>query len=101
MARQLSKILGVRFRLLPGSKRIDALSKNITLERGIGAGSALCLLGIAGFAGALIFWGEKSFGTLVPDLTRLTIPALTLVIVGLQTIFSSFFLAFFGFQSND
>ncbi len=98
----LSRVYAATTKLLPSSKWTDRGQRSVTLERGIIFGGLICLIGIAGLVCAFILWGEKSFGALVPgDMTRLMLPSVTIVIVGFQTIFSSFFLAIFRLGSNN
>ena len=56
-------------------------------------GGLLFLTGMIGSIYALLTWGTKSFGDLVPNLMmRITIPSVTLVVMGIQIVFASFFL---------
>jgi glycosyltransferase involved in cell wall biosynthesis len=56
------------------------------------AGALLTLTGIALTVIAFVFWGRQSFGDLNPErFMRLTIPATALILVGIQLVFSGFF----------
>jgi glycosyltransferase involved in cell wall biosynthesis len=88
-----SKVYGVSVKLIPSNKIIDRFQRTFTLERGLAVGGIMTLIGIGGLIYAIVFWGEKTFGALVPgDIMRITIPSLTLTLIGVQTIFASFFL---------
>ena len=88
-----SKVYGVSVNLIPSNDIIDRFQRIFTLERGLAVGGILSLAGIGGLVYAIVFWGEKTFGSLVPsDMMRITIPSLTLTLIGVQTIFASFFL---------
>src|SRR3989338_5721014 len=66
----------------------------LSLERGILAGSILALLGIAINLVIFISWVSSGFGDL--DGIRMTVLGATLIILGMQTIFSSFHLSIIG-----
>ncbi len=65
----------------------------MTVDRGILFGFILFLVGLILTIAALVSWNESEFGALDPKETmRLTIPAVTCMVVGIQIIFSSFFI---------
>jgi hypothetical protein len=85
--------------LLPPDPRMDRLFKVITLETGLAVGTLLALAGLAGSAWAVWNWGHASFGPLDPAHTlRTIIPALLALVLGIQIIFSSFFLSVLGMK---
>lgn len=89
-----TKVFAISEGLLPEDQKINKLFRIITLERGIITGTVLVLGGLAGSIYAVSFWDEKSFGPLDPSKTlRIIIPSITALIVGCQTILSSFFLS--------
>ncbi|MBI5887614.1 MAG: glycosyltransferase family 2 protein [Deltaproteobacteria bacterium] len=89
-----AKVYGVSAGLLPEDKWTSKALKILTLERGIIFGVLLCLLGTTGSAVAMFKWSEASFGPLAPQrIMRITIPSLTMLVSGIQIIFSSFFLS--------
>ncbi len=73
----------------------DRLLRIASLEGAIAIGGALALAGIAGAGYAILQWGHAAFGPLVPsDMMRVTIPAVTLLAIGLQVVFGAFLLGF-------
>jgi Glycosyl transferase family 2 len=95
----LTKVFAVSERLLPGSERMDRLSRHVTLEAGVVVGLALTLAGLAGSVYALTWWGGRDFGPLDPRETlRVVIPSVTAVTLGIQTVLSSFFLSVLGLK---
>jgi glycosyltransferase involved in cell wall biosynthesis len=57
------------------------------------SGLVAILIGIAMTVLAFVLWGRESFGELDPErFMRLTIPAVTLIVVGIQLLFSGFFI---------
>jgi len=68
--------------------------ERLRIEHGLVAGSLVLLCGLA-IGGAIVgIWIDRGFGELSED--RLVVFAAVLIILGLQTIFSSFFLSIIG-----
>ncbi|MDD3368828.1 MAG: glycosyltransferase [Lachnospiraceae bacterium] len=87
-----TKVYAFNTQFIPRNKSIDKLAK-FSVDKGIFWGVILILLGIAATIVALVQWGENSFLSLVPEQTmRLVIPALSLIEIGVQLVFSSFFI---------
>jgi glycosyltransferase involved in cell wall biosynthesis len=94
-----TKIFAVEGGLLPRSNRYESLFQIFTLERGLLAGAILILAGLGFFLRAVWLWREVGFGSLsYPDSLRLVIPAVTMITIGTQTVFSSFFLSILGLR---
>jgi hypothetical protein len=88
-----AKAFAIRERLLPPDERIERLLDIVSLEMGLIAGVCLFLGGLALMLYAVFYWGQHQFGHLsYPAGLRLTIPSVTFMMLGMQTIFSSFFL---------
>jgi len=92
-----AKVFGVQAGFLPVNPRLEQLFKVITLETGLVAGCLLLLLG-AGILGYAIFlWHAAGFGALsATRMLRLTLPSATLLMLGVEVIFASFFLSLLG-----
>ena len=96
-----TKVFAITEGLLPEDPRLAMLFRHIKLETGIIAGGLLLVAGIALSVFALSFWSATSFGPLDPSRTlRLVIPAATLIVLGLQTVLSSFFLSILGLKRH-
>jgi glycosyltransferase involved in cell wall biosynthesis len=94
-----AKVFAVNARLLPADPRITHLASPGSLEIGMAAGLLLLLSGLAGGAYSLGLWSLASFGALNPEVTlRVVAPSATAMIVGLQLIFSAFFLGVLGLR---
>jgi glycosyltransferase involved in cell wall biosynthesis len=78
-------------RLYTSDRTLRVLTRYFNLERGVVLGAALFLLGFGIDSSILIRWLKSGMGSL--DAVRPAIQASTLMIVGAQTIFSSFFLS--------
>lgn len=84
--------IGVGFGSFP-RKELDGLLARFTLERGLLVGSLLVLVGIGLTLRAFFEWQDTDFSNLNPRVAmRETIPAVTFVILGAQTITQSFVL---------
>lgn len=68
--------------------------KYFKMEQGLIAGLILLLAGATGSGYTLMYWINHSFGPLVPtQIMRILIPSITLLILGVQSIFASFFMS--------
>ncbi|MBZ5631320.1 MAG: glycosyltransferase family 2 protein, partial [Acidobacteriia bacterium] len=91
------KIFGVTQGLLPRDERLDKLSRYVTLETGLIVGGLFFLLGLGGAGFAIGQWALAHFGPLDPvRFTRLVVPSLLSLTLGLQITLSSFFLSLLG-----
>ncbi len=96
-----TKIFAIGEGLLPQDEKLSRLFKIFTLEKGIIAGSVVLLAGSLLFARAVWYWGQAHFGLLpaMEDNLRRLIPASTLILLGIQSIFSSFFMSVLGLKT--
>ena len=79
--------------MMPAKNNQSKFLSKFTLEKGLVIGTIMAILGLIGSILAVKSWGTHAFGPLIPTQTmRLTIPSVTLLILGLQFMFSSFFL---------
>ena len=75
-------------------ERVHKTLDVVSLEKGLIAGGVLVLAGIMGSIFTLSTWGLHSFGPLQPSETmRTIIPSITSITLGVQIVFSSFFLS--------
>lgn len=96
-----TKVFAITEGLLPEDPRLNVLFRYIRLETGIVAGGLLFAAGLALSIYAFRSWSATSFGPLDPSVTlRLVIPAATLIMIGLQTVLSSFFLSILGLKRH-
>ena len=94
-----TKVFGISEGLLPEDRRLKRLLKYLNLETGLIAGCVLFLMGTAASVYAFGIWGENNFGSLNPTETMpIIIPGVTCLALGIQTIFSSFFLSILGLK---
>lgn len=87
-----TKIYARNTGFIPVDKSIEKIEK-FTEDKGIFWGFLLALAGIVISIVALVYWSRAGFGDLNPQIVmRFTIPAFTLIVVGIQLIFGSFFI---------
>ncbi|HWP33393.1 MAG TPA: glycosyltransferase [Solirubrobacterales bacterium] len=72
--------------------------RHLTMEHGLALGAIVLLVGLAIGGAIVITWIDRGFGELSED--RLLVFAAVLIILGIQTIFSSFFLSIIGLAGN-
>src|SRR5208337_4594683 len=96
-----TKIYCVAAGLLPENRQFTKLLGIFSLERGIVLGLLLILAGAGFLAGAIVKWRAVGFGMMsYPASLRLVIPAVTCMTLGVQTIFSSFFLSILDLEHD-
>jgi hypothetical protein len=94
-----TKAFAINEGLLPADARMGTLARHVTLERGVLLGTLSLLAGAGLLAGAVFQWSAVDFGPLdVTRTMRWAIPGMMFAVLGVQTIFSSFFLSILGMQ---
>ncbi|MGH7941129.1 MAG: glycosyltransferase family 2 protein [Limisphaerales bacterium] len=97
-----TKVFAIAEGLLPEDPKLTHLLRLFSLEKGILAGVALFLFGLALFGRAIWLWGAAHFGELpsMEENLRRLIPATALLVIGIQGIFSSFFMSALGLKTK-
>jgi len=96
-----TKVFAIAEGLLPPDPKLSRAFKTFTLEKGIFVGLLVLLAGAAMLLRGLWLWKQANFGLLPSpeeNLRRL-IPAATLMLLGIQSIFSSFFMSVLGLKT--
>lgn len=94
-----AKVFAINARLLPPDARVRGFTTPASVEIGMAAGLLLLVAGLAGGAYSLGMWSLASYGALNPEVSlRVVAPSATAMIVGLQLVFSSFFLGVLGLR---
>jgi hypothetical protein len=89
-----TKIFAIRAGFHPPYPPLESVSRYVTLEVGLAAGTLMVLIGVVALVLAVASWGAVGFGSLNPSLTmREVIPAVVLLALGSQTVFASFFIS--------
>jgi hypothetical protein len=87
-----AKTFAINEGLLPEDPHMSAFFRVATLERGIAVGVAALVAGLALLVVAVNHWRLQEFGPLhYPTTMRWVIPGATLIALGVQTLFGSFF----------
>ncbi|WP_347374295.1 glycosyltransferase [Aequorivita sp. Q41] len=95
----LTKVFTVENELLPKSKKYDRLFKFINLEKGLIVGLALVIAGIVLSFTAYSNWQAIRFGNIENmSVFRMVIPAVTLILLGVQVILFSLFFSILGLK---
>lgn len=90
VSRAYCAVIGV----LPTSSRLDRLVTRLTLEKGLGAGSAFAVAGFGFFVASLLHWKAADFGPLdVAATMRLMLTGMLLIVVGMQVVTVSYMLS--------
>ena len=94
-----SRLFAVSEGLLPPDPLLNKVFRYVTLETGIIAGSTAALGGLLLLIYATVLWGKRGFGAFdYSQSQRIVIPAVTAIVLGMQVIFSSFFLSVLGLR---
>ena len=89
-----AKQYSMREGMLPDDPGFRRLLGRLSLERGLIVGFGLVVFGVVLGVAALGGWGAGGFGRLVPgEAMRLVIPSATLVLLGFQCAYGSFFVS--------
>ena len=89
-----TKAFAISEGLLPEDRKLRRFLRYINLEVGLIIGVILLVLGMGGSLYALYTWNARLYGALDPAVTmRIVIPSVTALALGVQVIFSSFFLS--------
>jgi len=92
-----TKVFGITEGLLPEDPRLTRAFRTLTLEKGLLLGAILLLTGVAIAGYSAYTWSRSGFGPMNPFvLVRLVAAALVSITLGVEIIFSSFFLSILG-----
>ncbi len=76
----------------------DRMRDRFRLEHGLALGAIIMLAGLAAAIGVIVVWANDDFGRL--DAASPALGAATLLIIGLQTLFSSFLISVIGLRRS-
>ena len=94
-----TKVFAISEGLLPEDPKLTFSQIKLNLEKGLILGASLILTGLVCSAYSVWTWRRHSFGVLDPAQTlRIIVPAITALIIGVQIVFSSFFLGILGLR---
>jgi hypothetical protein len=97
-----TKVFAIGEGLLPADPKFSRVFKIFTLEKGICLGLAILILGLGLLLHSLWIWKQAGYGLLsYGDNMRRLLPAVTLIVVSIQTVFSSFFMSVLGLKTDS
>jgi hypothetical protein len=97
----LAKQYAIGAGLLQIGPNFEAFRRTASLERGVTFGLILTGVGVAGIIGAVVIWGDNSFGMLdYTQMMRLVVPSVTLIAVGVQVIMGAFLFSILDLKVN-
>lgn len=86
---------------IPTEGKLDKWLEETSTEKGVVIGLLLFLAGIIATIVAFCIWGHGGFGGLAPEeMMRITIPAMLLIVIGIEVIFGSFFIGILHIKHN-
>jgi hypothetical protein len=97
----LARVYAASEGFLPDTALVSRARRAFSLERGLLIGGILVLAAVVLTVIALVRWDNSSFKHLdYPSTLRLTIPAAVMLMLGVQVMFSSFFLSVLGIKRD-
>ena len=97
-----TKVFAIGEGLLPQDPAFSRVFKYFTLEKGIVLGLLILLGGLGLLTYGVWVWKQAGYGVLpYGDNMRRLLPAVTLVVVGIQIVFSSFFMSVLGLKTSS
>jgi hypothetical protein len=86
---------------LPGGSALDRFVELISLESLVVLGLTIGIVGVGVLVWALLLWEATGFGALNPMFVpRIVIPAITMITLGTQIVFSGFMLGLLGLHKT-
>ena len=97
-----TKVFAMTEGLLPEDARFNQLFQWIKLETGLAIGGLLIMAGLGGSAITAFYWTQGTFaGFSQLHLLRLIMPSVFSLTLGVQIVFSSFFLSILGLRRHS
>jgi glycosyltransferase involved in cell wall biosynthesis len=96
-----SRYYGYVSGLLPNLPKYGHVLKSFKLETGLLIGAGLILSGLGLAIYAVTLWSQAQFGDIDPQrIMRFVLPSISVMIMGTQVVFSSFFLSILGIPTS-
>ena len=96
-----AKVFGTREGFLPVDPKFERLFVYFKLESGLLLGAVFLLAGFIAMVYSVAVWRQTGFGPLPPThMLRLVLPAAASLMLGVEIVFSSFFLSLLGMRNR-
>jgi hypothetical protein len=97
-----TKVFAIAEGLLPQDPQFAKIFRFFTLEKGIAVGVLFLLVGGGLLVHAVAVWKSAHYGDLdYSENLRRLLPAVTLIMTGIQIVFSSFFMSILGLKTSS
>jgi hypothetical protein len=97
-----TKVFAIAEGLLPQDPQFTKIFRFFTLEKGIAVGLLFLLSGGGLLVRAIAVWKSAHYGALdYSENLRRLLPAVTLIMAGIQIVFSSFFMSILGLKTSS
>lgn len=97
-----AKVFAISEGLLPRDANFERWFRYVKLETGLACGAACVLIGILIGGYDLWLWSRTGFGALLASQAlRVTLPSVTTIVLGIEIIFTSFFLSLLGLKRRS
>jgi hypothetical protein len=97
-----SKVFAIGEGLLPQDPKLSRWFRFFSLEKGICFGLLVLVGGLVFLMRGFFVWGKAGYGLLdYADNMRRLIPAITLIVLGIQIVFGSFFMSVLGLKTSS
>lgn len=94
-----ARVFAITERLIPENRALAKVFSLVTLETGLTVGVVVSGVGALLLLTDVVYWARHGFGEMpYPVGLRIVIPAVTLLALGIQIVFSSFFLSMLGLE---
>ncbi|MEO8152351.1 MAG: glycosyltransferase family 2 protein [Rhizobacter sp.] len=96
-----AKVFAADHGFLPATQAVRAFARWFSMERGLICGALMMLMGLVLSGLSLVAWDHSGFGHLDPRVgMRIVIPAMTLLLAGMQVLSSSLFMGVLGLREH-
>jgi hypothetical protein len=97
----LAKLFAVQQGILPRSRAAEAFMDLVPVEAGVITGAGLVVAGVVLTISSLVAWEASGWGRIDPVVgMRTVIPAVTMVVAGIQVAFSAMFVGVLGLRRS-
>jgi len=98
----LTKQYAINSGFLPKDRSVERILNFFSLEFLLIFGCIIIVTGLITIFYSIFLWSQVQFGDLIPEkMMRLLVPAVTMVVVGIQIVLTAFFKSILGFERKS